>query len=332
MDESEVTTKEPGPHLDDLAVCVYQYAAVRHQFHVADAARHCGVPAGKIEDAITCLLRYRLLEPVGEDEYAAIPPGTAAVHLLGPAERELHERQRELDEKRVLLESLVPIYETSAVRRRLPGAVETIVDVDTVRGVLSELVATCQYEMLTARPDGPNGDEPLDDTLLRRGIPMRVLYRQSDRLHPSAASYVEAVADRGAQVRTVASGLMQMTAFDREHLMIPLRGKPEGAVLVRDPSCVDLAVTAFEQLWLRARPVTAGPRRAELRMLSEGTKQSLLRLLVEGATDQAAARQLGISVRTCQRHIAEIMKRLGARNRLQLGLLIEQQGLLAEGG
>jgi DNA-binding CsgD family transcriptional regulator len=343
MGKSGLIDVEPASlHLDDLAVCVYQYAAVRHRFHLADVATHCGVTDIAAQDAISRLVTFRLLETVQDDrgeptgEYAAVPPGTAAVHLLGPGERQMRNLQRELEHKRVMLDSLVPVYEASSVRRRLPGAVEPLTDVDTVRSVLIELAATCKYEVLTAHPGGGRDGEVLneaalrDHQMLRRGIRMRTLYQQSARFHQATAAYVESVAALGAQVRTVSGGLMRMIAFDREHLIIPLRDGSDGAALVRDASCIDLAVTAFDLLWPAARPFAANSGRDELRVLSDDTKKSLLRLLVGGATDQAAARRLGISVRTCQRHIAEIMDRLDARNRLQLGFLIQQHGLLAD--
>jgi hypothetical protein len=41
--------------------------------------------------------------------------------------------------------------------------------------------------------------------------------------------------------------------------------------------------------------------------------------LTRGATDETAARQLGLGLRTYQRVVAKIMSRLGARSRFQAG-------------
>lgn len=339
MSKSAVMTREKLPaHLDDLAICIYQYAAVRHGFSPVDVAIHCGVSEVTAEEAIDRLITFRLLEPVGDGEYVAVPPGTAAVQLLGPTEQELRSMQRELEQKRIMLDSLVPVYEASVVRRRLPGAVEPLRDVDTVRNVHTELAATCRYEMLAAQPGGGLDDSARADAwdrdkqLLARGVRVRTLFQQSALFHQPTTAYVESVTPLGAQVRTVSGGLLGMIVFDREHLLVPLRDQPDGVALVRDPSCIDLAVAAFDLLWLAARPFVANVARDELRLLSNGTKKALLRMLIEGATDQAAARRLGISVRTCQRHIAEVMDRLDAKNRMQLGFLTHQRRLLEDPG
>ena len=47
--------------------------------------------------------------------------------------------------------------------------------------------------------------------------------------------------------------------------------------------------------------------------------RDLLKLLLLGLTDAAAGAQLGISVRTVQRRVAELMEAAGVTTRIQLG-------------
>ncbi|MGV9897775.1 helix-turn-helix domain-containing protein, partial [Streptomyces tendae] len=54
----------------------------------------------------------------------------------------------------------------------------------------------------------------------------------------------------------------------------------------------------------------------------------LLRLLAGGATDEVAARELGISRRTLFRRLQVLMARLGAANRFQLALQAQRAGWL----
>jgi len=56
------------------------------------------------------------------------------------------------------------------------------------------------------------------------------------------------------------------------------------------------------------------------------TRQILV-LLNAGYKDDAAARQLGLSVRTYRRHVAEIMRALGAASRFQAGARAAKLGL-----
>jgi hypothetical protein len=46
-----------------------------------------------------------------------------------------------------------------------------------------------------------------------------------------------------------------------------------------------------------------------------------------GYDDKVVAKRLGISLRTFQRHLADIMRRIGARNRLHAGYLLRDLGI-----
>ncbi len=58
------------------------------------------------------------------------------------------------------------------------------------------------------------------------------------------------------------------------------------------------------------------------------SERLLLRLLSLGAKDEAAARHLGVSVRTVRRMIADLMRRMDARSRFQAGILAAERGWL----
>ena len=60
--------------------------------------------------------------------------------------------------------------------------------------------------------------------------------------------------------------------------------------------------------------------------------QAILGQLATGAKDELIARRLGMSVRTCRRHIAAIMLHLRAESRFQAGALAAQLGLLPDEG
>ena len=56
---------------------------------------------------------------------------------------------------------------------------------------------------------------------------------------------------------------------------------------------------------------------------------SILSGLSAGLTDEAIAGRLGISVRTCRRHVATLFQVLGATSRFQAGVLAAQRGWVA---
>lgn len=49
-------------------------------------------------------------------------------------------------------------------------------------------------------------------------------------------------------------------------------------------------------------------------------QRSLLSLMAQGHTDEVVARKLGMSVRSCRRHIAALMREFGAVSRFQAGV------------
>lgn len=54
----------------------------------------------------------------------------------------------------------------------------------------------------------------------------------------------------------------------------------------------------------------------------------LLDLLSSGRTDEAAARSMGVGLRTYRRRVAELMSALGATSRFQAGTRAREAGLL----
>jgi DNA-binding NarL/FixJ family response regulator len=70
----------------------------------------------------------------------------------------------------------------------------------------------------------------------------------------------------------------------------------------------------------------AGYRRARPPALDDQGLQ-ILRMLGAGLKDEAAARSLGLSLRTYRRRVAELMASLGAESRFQAGLRARELGL-----
>ena len=69
--------------------------------------------------------------------------------------------------------------------------------------------------------------------------------------------------------------------------------------------------------WIPAR-VDLSPREAQVASL-----------LVDGASNKAIARTLGISVHTAKFHVAAILEKLGARNRADAVAIVLRAGLVA---
>lgn len=118
-------------------------------------------------------------------------------------------------------------------------------------------------------------------------------------------------------VRTTWIKLHEVLIIDDTVALIPAPGAVEVTV-VRQPAVVRQLAHFFEAAWTQA----ADPQGAVA--IPEGTeielKHRIVQLLAEGAKDETVARHLGISLRTCRRHIAEILDQLGASSRFQAGV------------
>jgi DNA-binding NarL/FixJ family response regulator len=91
---------------------------------------------------------------------------------------------------------------------------------------------------------------------------------------------------------------------------------------------VTTATELFERIWPDAVPLADNdiPVDTDLSL----REREMLRLLALGATDEFAAAQLNISVRTVRRMVAQIMHRLGARSRFQAGVKATDRGWLMD--
>ncbi|WP_199779853.1 helix-turn-helix transcriptional regulator [Streptomyces sp. LaPpAH-108] len=297
-----------------------------------------------IERALADLQALGLLCPTDDETgmLTAVSPDSAAAQTLFPREQAVSEQLIEIAEARAEMERLRPLYAAARAKWLQNNAIEILPNLRAVRGVLGELGAACTSEMLTSQPGGgrptPVLEEAIgrDEAMLRRGIKVRTLYQHTARYNQPTVAYVERVARLGAEVRTLSDGFPRLIVFDRQAAVITLHGCPQGGVLVHDRSIVDFAVASFERAWPSAAPFTAGYQKEQVHALSTEVKQDIARLLVSGLDDRAIARRLGMGLRSCQRHIAEIMEQLGARSRLHAGYLIGRANLLddadTEGG
>lgn len=196
--------------------------------------------------------------------------------------------------------------------------------------LVRDTAAGCAGELLTAQPhEGPAADvgpELLerDIALLRRGVRVRALYHHSVRPLRPAIAYAQTATGAGAQVRTAARLPGHVIIVDRRVAFL-LERDQSSCLLIQEPCTVHYFLQVFEQLWGEA---WAFPAASGADDLSQDPKPAILRMLGAGAKDETVARRLGMSVRTCRRHIAEVMSGVAARSRFQAGVLVTRHGLL----
>ncbi|MCE4942295.1 MULTISPECIES: helix-turn-helix domain-containing protein [Streptomyces] len=321
-------TPHVGQNSPDDAFLQLVYGAVCGPFgeetDAAEIATELGVPLTETTAALTELTALGLLRNGPNQGWVAISPHEAVSRVIGPLEHEMHTRRLQIERARRRMMSFASTFDTHA--RGGGGQIELIEDLADVRRTIAELSARAKREILTAQPGGGRREDvlveaaPRDYDTLRRGVTMRMLYQHTARSSLGTQSYVEQVTRLGAQVRTLDDQFMRFLVFDRECAVFAVPQSQDAAVLVRDPYVVDFITDVYERMWLTAVPFTVDADTQP--EITHDVKEAIIRLLTAGLTDAAVARRLGMSVRTCRRHVAEIMAALGAESRFQAGYLL----------
>jgi hypothetical protein len=147
---------------------------------------------------------------------------------------------------------------------------------------------------------------------------MRTLYQHPARHSPATRSYVADIVARGAEVRTLDEFFKRLIVFDRKLAIIPGPAGNEMAVAIRDRSLIAYLVDIFERSWERAQPFSLSGNQAE-RNIAADVRAMSIRLLVEGHSDPASAKRLGVSTRTYAGYIAALKDEYDVQTRFQLG-------------
>jgi DNA-binding CsgD family transcriptional regulator len=170
---------------------------------------------------------------------------------------------------------------------------------------------------------------PLDAELLRREVTMRSLYLEAIRNDAPLAAYARDLQACGAHVRTSPTLPQRLFIADRRIAVVPLdpRVRGVGVAVVSAAGVIASLLELFEAVWRDAAPLSVGNPVDAATGLSD-TERTLLTLLAEGATDEAVAKKLSVSLRTVRRIMADLMQRLDAGSRFEAGMKAAKRGWL----
>lgn len=162
----------------------------------------------------------------------------------------------------------------------------------------------------------------------RPGASVRKLYRSGMLLDQAWAQQIAVSRDRyGAQVRVTADEINETIILDGKLVILAgdLRAGERSYSLITQRETVQGVTSLFEAAWRSATDLAdCDAQVAEIRQIAP----RVLDLLGEGVKDEAAARTLGLGVRTYRRRVAELMTALGAESRFQAGLRARELGLV----
>ncbi|WP_089156225.1 hypothetical protein [Micromonospora sp. NBS 11-29] len=160
------------------------------------------------------------------------------------------------------------------------------------------------------------------------GVEVKILAAADVLDDPDALARLDDVVRR-CEVRLVPVALEEALLVDDVSALIRHQhGDEGGACLVRAPALLGSLRCLFRASWQGGAALAGHPRADGRSHTALGRR--VLRALGSGVTDEAAARTLGMSVRTYRRNVADIAHELGARSRFQIGLRAAELGLLRQ--
>ncbi|TCO47394.1 helix-turn-helix transcriptional regulator [Actinocrispum wychmicini] len=296
-------------------------------------AGRLGLSPGRVAAILGSLHAKGLVSRVAADEprYAPSPPDVA----FGPL---LMRGQESLEWARSAVSQLVEEYRGGARRRDANQLVEVITGRAAIRQQLTTLQVGVRHEMRwfcraghIAMASGENSEEY---EALARGVTYRVIYERAMLEEPGMIENVDTGIRAGEIARSATTLPIRMAIADDTIALCPLVQNLDGsgeptAALVRESSLLAALIALFESYWERAWPLRAGePEAAEA--VPETDERHLLSLLVAGVTDKAIATRLGVSHRTVQRRIHDLMSQMNVQTRMQLGWEVSRLGWLDE--
>ncbi|RAJ42422.1 regulatory LuxR family protein [Kitasatospora sp. SolWspMP-SS2h] len=318
--------------LNDRLLEVYRTVVARPGWGVPEIARHLAMAQTEVRTCLDGLAELSMLyAPEDSAGPVALNPEIGLAALLNRRESEIRAQQAQLADARSEAAELAAVY-SAHWGQRGNLSLERLDEVASVRARLAELAGQARQELMSFMPGGAQSREaldasrPLDERTLAAGVRIRTLYLDSVRNDRATTEYAHWLAGLGGEIRTIPSLPIRMLIVDRETALLPADPKNTkvGAVMVRAPGVLAALVHLFEVSWQQGQPLEGvrpgkqdGPTAQEL---------ELLRLLEAGSTDQVAARQLGVSLRTVRRMMADLTGRLGARSRFEAGVLAGRAG------
>jgi DNA-binding CsgD family transcriptional regulator len=331
------STGSPGTDLES----VYAYALRTGGAIAGDPvlAAELDLPPAAIDMAIDELRRLQLLrEEVGSRplRWRPVNPEVAAALLISPIDEEVHRRRAAICRIRESLNTFRPHYEESMNAGSTAPGIEVLHDRDELAGHLYVASTRCRRELVCFRPNGwlvpeHHATRPswLNGPALRaRGVRVRLLLQHAVRADIRARAHLcELVAD-GAEIRTTGQLPKQLMIFDREVAFLVHDDPPTGrsGVMIRHAGTVPLLLDLVEWIWDTAQAYSA--KELGYHDVAENLHRTIVELLAEGFTDEATARRLGVSVRTCRRHIAAVLRNLDSVSRFQAGVQAAATGLV----
>lgn len=296
-----------------------------------EASKRLGLSREEFDEATRRLVTRRLLHAGTDGMISPVSPVNAAQVLLASAWQDLGERFADLTRIGGSVPSLV---EEMGLSPEFSSGVEHISDLPQLRDRMADITFFSRVEVAAVWTEPTMSDvtieraRPQDMRLLRRGVKVRTLITAQAAIDDVASGYFSDLVDAGAEVRVVPEASERMILCDKQIGVIPKDPDNHslGALIVHEPGLVKSLMRLYDHLWEGALPLHVSSAKDEDKLSTLNVR--VLQTLCHATKDEAAARELGVSVRTFRRYVADVVEVLGARNRIDAVLRAREQGLI----
>jgi sugar-specific transcriptional regulator TrmB/DNA-binding CsgD family transcriptional regulator len=313
---------------------LYRYFLRHHSTGVESAVAALDIDRDAVDEAFEKLAKLGLVRLADGLVVVAVDPSVAVEKLIESSVEKLNTELRSVISARAVIPSLLE-DQLKGRQNHAQSDMERIEGLPQIRARLDDLAFFVHSEVLALQQDGPlspgyiEAARPLDLRCLRRGIRVRTVVLQTALEDSLTSSYIRELVTLGAQVRAVRQPMERMIIYDRSIAVVPMdpADSARGALLIRQPSLVANMVALFDRVWSDAQDVDfADAPEADGSESITTLEKEILDVLARVSKDEIAARELGMSLRTFRRHVADLMLRLGASNRFQAALMAKHRG------
>ncbi|NJP35309.1 helix-turn-helix domain-containing protein [Micromonospora thermarum] len=319
------------PDEEQVYRCLVQLTAAR----VEELVERLRRPRAEVLARLDALRDKGLVLPTGPEPDAPLRPLAPDVPL-GEA---LLRRQEALEAARAAVTQLTEEYRAGMRRHDADHLVEVVTGARVLRERLRDAQNAARVEVLwfcRANPIAMPGHENVEEfDALARGVRYRAIYEREMLLEPGALEDVERGVRAGENARVLDRLPVRLAIVDGRTAICPLvpergDGEPTAAVIGRS-QLLDALLALFESHWLMATPLrssTPAPHPGADGYRPDAEEARLLSLFVAGVPDKSIASQLGVSRRTVQRRLGDLMTVAGVDTRPGLAYQAARRGWL----
>ncbi|WP_406027972.1 hypothetical protein OH802_11560 [Nocardioides sp. NBC_00850] len=320
--------------LDNLEETVYRQLVAAPSANLEELAEAADLDTYAVSAVLSALEGKGLVAraSAGQDRYVASPPAVALGALLVQRQDELRRAQVEMTE-------LAGLYRGSVARRDVADVVDVVHGTEAIAQRFAQLQYSAKkciqalqkpQAAVVTREDADEAER----AAIERGVRHDIVLERSVFDTPGIYETIDSGLEIGIELRVVPTVPLRAFIVDREIALIPLmngeHNTVQDALLLHPSGLLDAIIALFDLIWTSAPKLVATPEgtveTAADRLEPLDTK--VLSLLLAGLTDASIGAQLGLSLRTVQRRVRQMMDRARVDTRLQLGYEAGRRGWL----